>query len=251
MSVKKCKAALVTQELDGTLVFTTPSASIVEDQIDATLPTGAVITEVGLSSWDKIVAEFGHGYTLPKPTNNASVSLGDDGWVEANILGQYRGQEVGKAVNSLVDYTTLAYPNVFGNTLRFTGTTGTASFVNSYVIDHISGLGYYPTSISVPTATSATAIIDGLGTDFGGNNSALGYTDWFMCNLHQLYDVKDKNYNKPLSYPFYAFFANGDLINTSTREPGNTVDFNQIGWRNVVAHNSDTARKYIVCRKHF
>ena len=131
MSVKKCKAALVTDELDGALVTdeldgalvsTTPSASIVEDTIDGALDATALVPSPA-ASWNEWVDAYGYGYQIPEPTDTSGSFLtGDDAWIDANIYTQeVRQAETLKARNTLTDFYTLQFPNVFGNNLRFFG----------------------------------------------------------------------------------------------------------------------------------
>lgn len=250
MTVKKtCSAALSEILLDAELEAPKLNVELESSEVEADLPTGPALIEVPIQDWNNWTEKYGFGYTLPDPTNQAAVVLGDDGWIEANYLSAFRGEGTLKARNSLVSWFVLQYPNIFGNTLRFTDILGGTTF-NDYVIDHITGLAYSPTG-NPPRAVIATAIIDSLGTDFGGNNSAFGYTDWFLCNIPQLYGIKNKSFNKALSYPLYTLLNNADAVYTSTHEPGSATDYNQIQWRNAVTHLSDATRPYIYCRKHF
>lgn len=404
MSVKKCKAALVTQELDGALVSTTPSASIVEDTIDAELPNGALLTEVGLGTWDKWVAEYGRGYHYWIPTGEDNIiQTGDDAWIENNYFSPFRSESGLKAKNQLVTNRTLLYPNSFGNYARWTDTVGgslyggidqhwvtgfdtdgwgnagaipvagqdgifgedncmkvyagsgtehritdsagsntedtyfegrvylpsTNTNVNSirlvrllttnlttfyptpdtwydfsfnmgnltntswgiflckdgadfqglndpnddlvyfkdlrlrrvnsngsdigYLIDHYTGMGWGNVQNWLNGESWSSAVTKLTGTDFGGLNNTLGYTDWFVPNIRLLYDLRTMTASAAsMGYPFKGVNNAYSYMSTTTRGSGDDGYHVGMGFRNTISHQIPASNDvYMFCRKHF
>jgi hypothetical protein len=120
----------------------------------------------------------------------------------------------------LVDFTTLAQNNVFGNTLRFTDRTGAAaaSSGNRFIQDHYVGVEYYVLNTWLTAADWNAAVDAGVAI-----NATLGETGWFTPNDRLLDNVTNDN---------SAAFASGAPFSipgaqpvwTSSTTPGNTAN---------------------------
>jgi hypothetical protein len=180
----------------------------------------------------------GIGYRRIIPSQYTSYRTGDTGWHTQNGTFDYSSDSTCVSYTQDLDYTTygadgfyrLKYNNTFGNTYRFTNDignppdVGNAGFsaggfsgaTDAYVIDHLTGVGYYVRDLGV-FVNSWNNAIDAVVT-----SSALGYSDWFPLTIehgesviNSLYSYVSNNnifyYIDVVGVPF-NFFWYGDTI---------------------------------------
>lgn len=133
------------------------------------------------------------GLPLMKTGQTTSNVSGDDGETQ-------EGREV--------DFTTLSSNNPFGNTNRFTDTTGGQTYTNTIVIDwstynQANGdvLGYQTNFVLSPSYTTfanSKSICDALTID--------GYSGWRQCNWNELFNVCQIN-KASFNYPPFNYLG--------------------------------------------
>jgi hypothetical protein len=82
-------------------------------------------------------------YNFTKPSGQTTQRrIGDDVWVEQNILNSIRTGD-NPTVPRKANFTTLVNNNSFGNTNVFTDEFGLQAFANNYLLDNDTGYGWY------------------------------------------------------------------------------------------------------------
>lgn len=258
MTVKKiCNAELSEIILDAELEAPELVAELESSEVEADLPSGVALLEVPIEDWDNWVNAYGRGYSPASPSPTTLVNTdGDSAWQELNIYtDEVRKSQVLKAKNILIGRKTLAYDNEFGNTNQFTNSLGGSVYDGSdgsligYSIDHITGYGWYDGGLS--STDWYDDLADALGTDFGGSNATLGFTDWFMGSSQQLETL--------LELGVWVAFASAPTISgnyvTSTTYPLNSdrvyTIFNSPSFTTEVKTAINATRRIGYCRKHF
>ena len=144
-------------------------------------------------------------YKRPHVKQKTSYRNGDTGWHCQNGSHAW-SNPANPAVIQDLDYTvpaadfwyTLKFNNVFGNKYRFTNSVGvqasdgranfvtytTGGGIDRYVIDHLTGLGYYVPNLGNLTWNSYIDLVFGYFT--GG---FIGFTGWQPCMHSQLIDL--------------------------------------------------------------
>jgi hypothetical protein len=153
----------------------------------------------------------GIAYQRPQITGaTTSYRTGDDAWHLANGTYDYTPPTnpiylAELDTTALEPFKTLKNQNTFGNLERFTDDLGTQIYANNYVIDHLTGLGYYNSS-------PLTDIWDNC-IDNANASTLLGFSDWRMTNINEVLsflEFEGGNYNQlPYNYT-------GNVIWTST-----------------------------------
>jgi hypothetical protein len=148
---------------------------------------------------------------LMKTGQTVSQQTGDDGDLEA-------GRNV--------DFTTLAENNPFGNTNRFTSTTGNQTYTNTIIIDWSTYngntvLGWSNTLRGGTSATWSQNIAAALLLNIGGFSSG-----WRIPNITELLSIISFGFN-PTTYVFnflnYSPFNILANLSTSSRASTNSV----------------------------
>lgn len=257
-TVKKvCGAEIEILPLDVELEEIVADAELYSNELEAELPSGVSLLEVPIQDWDNWVNAYGRGYSPAPPSPTTSVDTdGDSAWQELNIYtDEVRKSQVLKAKNILIGRKTLAYDNEFGNTNQFTNSLGGSVYDGSdgsligYSIDHITGYGWYDGGLS--STDWYDDLADALGTDFGGSNATLGFTDWFMGSSQQFETL--------LELGVWVAFASAPTISgnyvTSTTYPLNSdrayVIYNSPSFATENKTTINATRRIGYCRKHF
>jgi len=201
-------------------------------------------------------------YNYPQPTGQTtSYRTGDDANIEATIFAPARLTQSSQTGTppKLVDFTTLAQVNAFGNTNRFTDINGLQVYGDDYVIDHHTGLGIIRSSVLDQSVNTWEDAID-----FALSATNLGYSDWFVINLTQAISLS-KGDGTDGGRGFAHFFtdiANGTSFITSTTSAATTSEFIYIitdSNPNAPLNIADipkgatysSAVKVYICRKHY
>jgi hypothetical protein len=144
------------------------------------------------------------GAKVQKTGLKTSFATGDDGDLQ-------EGRDI--------DFFTLAKPNPFGNSNRFTALNGTQTFTNNIIIDWstyegTSVLGYFRGSITT-NRTWADAL-----TWAAGLNPA-GYTGWRLTNIKELQNLANYDFGggvltySPVSLVSNSFWSSTTVNNNS------------------------------------
>jgi len=171
-----------------------------------------------------------------KTGQTTSFATGDDG-----------DREDGRGV----DFFTLDCNNSFGNTNRFTDINGLQVYGDDYVIDHVTGLGWYRLRPFIGTKNwteSMTAV---------EANTTLGFLDWFMPNINQLLSLinTDADTAGGLNYSPINMLGLTSCFTSSTQKDNtaNCIAFflNRIIGNIVLSAKTTQTNNVIQCRKHF
>jgi hypothetical protein len=148
----------------------------------------------------------------------------------------------------LVDFFTLKSNNVFGNTFRFTDENGAQLYINQYLIDHATGLGWH-TALHT-SATWANAMGEILVLPVGANV----YNDFKLPNVSELLAIA--NWAQVcLNYP--PFNLNPIVaaqVWTSTTNYTSTTSAIRVSYQTFPGASSTpkaASQPYLMCRKHF
>jgi hypothetical protein len=165
---------------------------------------------------------------LMKTGQTTSYATGDDGDLEA-----------GRSVN----FTTLAENNPFGNTNRFTSTTGNQTYTNNIVIDWSTYngstvLGYRRTTSS---STWGGAISGSLAVSIAPFTSG-----WRLPNSRELINIM--NNELVFQYDYSPFNIPGALLWTSNTIPTTTNALQSNFGGQLISSSKSNSSNYIPCR---
>lgn len=173
-----------------------------------------------------LITPSGIAYQRPPLTGQTpSYANYDDGWNLANNIYDYTppanpiylaelDHDNATPANAFI---TLKNNNAFGNTARFTDDSGGQTYSNSYLIDHLTGLGWYYVSSAINWATYLTNV--NTATD-------LTFSDWYCPSANQIRSIVRHTPSKPTdSTPMSTL---GVLVNsavgTGTTDPFATAN---------------------------
>lgn len=195
-------------------------------------------------------------YNFPQPTGQTtSYTTGDDAYYFTNVWDTYWSTlKVGR-IPQLTDFTTLLENNSFGNTSRFTDELGGQTYTNNYIIDHLTGLGWYRVEQAAAVWSSAISNAESFSTLF---------SDWFIPNRRQLESIINMNATRPLNYAPFSLQTGAAAIRflwtsttlTNTTSSAHILIHNNTTAVNMYAMSSQTKATStnclsILCRKHF
>lgn len=149
------------------------------------------------------------GYNFPLTGETDTSVQGSDGWVEANVLSALRPTTENVRINTIRDFTTLNGTNKWGNTNRFTDTLGGQTYADNIVQVHDITMEIYRVVQAVDDWDQA--VIDSLGTDYGGNNTIM--SNGFMLNRAVLDIIGDDSLGQTMNYAPISITSN---LHTST-----------------------------------
>lgn len=195
----------------------------------------------------------GIAYDRPELTGQTtSYRTGDDGWNLANNIYDYTAPSYPTSYAkldtvALAPFTTLVDNNAFGNKNRFTDINGLQVYGDNYVIDHLTGLGWY--------RLEQTAVNWNPAIDNAASSTQNSYSDWRLPNI--------KEYNSIATFEAGAWnYAPFSLVPTSQWWTSNTsygvttaalvVDDIASDRYNVASQaKGSTVREYLLVRNHY
>lgn len=194
-------------------------------------------------------------YDRPELTGQlTSYRTGDDAWNLINGVYTYDGP-INPLVKAQLDdqavdpFRTLKSNNSFGNLNRFTDDAGGQTYSNKYVIDHLTGLGWF----AVNRGGSGVVKTFNDAIDYAQGLTLLTYSDWRLTNSNELQSIRDFETSWDIDYaPFNGMGGNYSFM-SSTTSPANTA-FMLV----IISSQSevDTSSKaatfnFLICRNHF
>lgn len=166
---------------------------------------------------------------------------GDERWAYVNGLFTQDYPAYPAQFTRLVDFSTLADNNIYGNANRFTDDLGTQVYAARIVLDHFTGIAWY----------SPGAAMNGTWNVAVGACRALtvgGHTDWVLPPLGILRTIINNSTNIRISYA--PFGIDGQSVHSSTTNPSSTA--NSLPMQNSGAFQSaakTASARYIACRR--
>lgn len=195
---------------EGTLEL--PDITITEP--DASTSTAPAVTNIDVRDYKSGIA-----YNRPQLTGQlTSYRTGDDAWHLSNGTYDYTPPLYPTSYAQLdtgdaAPFLNLLNNNAFGNKNRFTDDAGGQTYSNNYVIDHLTGLGWY--NYDFGDGTWNTHI------DTAYNATDLTYSDWRLPNIEELYSILNKGQSNMLEgSPFNNL--NSLVIRTSSTRIAST-----------------------------
>jgi len=178
----------------------------------------------------------------PTPTPAQTVftcSAGDSpsgiAYARPTLSGQltsYRtGDDAWHLTNGTYDYTPPVYPvsyaqldttdaqpffnlisnNAFGNKYRFTDINGLQVYGDNYIIDHLTGLGWYK---GLTSGTWETQIDDAVAS------TQNGFSDWRLPTVKEIVTIYNAHYAQVINYAPFSFSTS--IMSSTTRSANST-----------------------------
>ena len=191
----------------------------------------------------------GIAYFRPQLTGQTtSYRTGDDAWNLANNVYDYTEptypSSYAKLDNDAVSpFTTLLNNNAFGNKNRFTDDVGGQTYSNNYVIDHLTGLGWY---IVASTGVDWNTFIDN-----AQSSTQNSFSDWRVPNKRELSSIADNELTEVLNYSPFSF--NSGFLFASTTLTSSTTTAYRISTGGVVGAQTKTVTNHysFIVRNHY
>lgn len=196
-------------------------------------------------------AASGIAYKRPNITGQMfSYVTGDDGWHLAagtyNYTPPANPESVATLDNSATNPNiTLLDNNVFGNTNRYTDDAGAQTYSNNYVIDHLTGLGWYRVQQSAATFNNQIA-------------AAIAYTtlysDWRVPSRTEIASLINYDSSVGLNYSPFNISAAVLYTSTSRLDSGASAANGYFFQTNTGISSSNaktTSRTALFCRNHY
>lgn len=187
-------------------------------------------------------------YNRPIPTGQKTIYVNfDDGWHASNgtyDFGNNQGTLARLDFTATDPFLTLIANNAFNNNNRFTDELGTQVYANSYLIDHLTGLGW-KTTVEADTAW-ATLIGDANSRTFNG------FSDWRCASMEALGSIKYNEVGKGLNYSPWSVTPGGQLFTSTTDFSLTTFAQSILVDSGIVTRRLKTdSRQYLICRNHY
>ena len=194
----------------------------------------------------------GIAYQRPILTGQTtSYRTGDDAWNLANNIYDYTPPIYPVSFaqldnDSINPFTTLSDNNAFGNTNRFTDDSGGQTYSNDYVIDHLTGLGWY--RIEQGTSTAWATAIDNAST-----STQNSYNDWRIPNRFEQASILNHGFGVLLNYAPFNITITAALWTSTTALTDSTVAYT-LASNAVLGGQFKTFfvnYKYLLVRNHY
>ena len=217
-------------------------------------PVGTI--NAGVVEIPNPITQSGIAYQRPSLTGQiTSYRTGDDGWNLANGIYNYTPPTYPTSFAKLdlaavSPFTTLLHNNAFGNKNRFTDDSGGQTYANDYVIDHLTGLGYY-------------RIVQGASNNWDTNidnavaSTQGGFTDWRVCNFQEYDIIADRSMVAFNYSPFNLTGSPISVFQTSTTRNDTTTYYIRYQITTFVQSVSElkstalSSRGVLYCRNHY
>lgn len=196
-------------------------------------------------------SQSGIAYKRPILTaQTTSYRTYDDGWNLANGVYDYTPpvypiNHAQLDTTSLTPFLTLKENNAFGNKNRFTDDTGAQTYANDYVIDHLTGLGWYRVRIT-PNETWNDAV------DNSQASTAVSLSGWRLPNKNEYESIMDDEQSQTLNYlPFSIAITTDDFWTSTTVKTSTTTAYlvKNVG---IITNKAKTGTdSYLICRNHY
>jgi hypothetical protein len=225
--------------VNGVYQFNFPGLNVSDITItDGTNPVTPTSITQGISFANEIIIE------VPAAVNRSTAQLMKTGQTVSQQTGDDGDIEAGRNVSFFV----LAENNPFGNTNRFTSTTGNQTYTNTIIIDWATYdgstvLGWSNTVRGGGITTWSQDIAAALVLNIGGYSSG-----WRIPNINEMMSIP--NYSYTFNYIQYApFNLGGFALSTSTRQTATEVfKYASASGGIVAVGRFSQYNNYIVCR---
>lgn len=165
--------------------------------------------------------------------------------IQTGQTTSYRtGDDGDHQAGRLVDFYTLQEANVFGNTNRFTDELGGQDYVEQYLIDHATGLGWRTNTFVTDSWNPA---IDAINA-----STHAGFEDWRMPNINELAQMKDYALEVGWNNVFKPDDDGTVFYYSSTTYIADTLQvFEMVSTGRISILGKSTPRPSFICRNHF
>lgn len=217
-------------------------------------PVGTIVS--GVVEIPNPITPSGIVYQRPSLSGQlTSYRTGDDAWHLANGTYNYTPPTNPSSVAQLdtahaTPFLMLKANNVFGNKNRFTDDGGNQTYANDYVIDHLTGLGWYRLTQGASTNWSDNI-------DAAEASTILSYTDWRMANVKEYDSIGNR---RMVGFNYAPFSLTGSPIavyQTSTTDNSNTSNYVRYQITALILQSSDAKttalanRAMLLVRNHY
>lgn len=181
-------------------------------------------------------------------TLDNSRPLYDEGWHMRN--GSYTFEVTGDTMATLdttdpVPYTAITANNIFGNKYRFTNSAGTQDMSSSYIIDHLTGLGWRTDS-----QYNSSQGADWEAQLSGATDSTLnGFDDWRVATCNEMMTIIPLM-NSGLD-PYFTSASNWAYTSTTDPSDLDNAISSFVGQHFYKTTKNSTGRRVCYVRNHF
>ena len=231
--------ASVPVKSNGVALSTVPDSALIKpDGTPLNLPATQPLDIRTLASG--IVYQLGYGMWSGQ---SISFYANDEGALYASGFFNNVPPPYPASIAKLLDRVTLLEANLFGNTLRFTGITGTGSYPSNIVLDHLTGLAWTRLNIGNDNWFNAIDICTALTTG--------GYNDWKLPPLKVLQTIMDYSSASSSTY-FGSPFVSVVNVYSSTVVGQTTSQAWTIASGAISAvTKASVSRNFYACRRFF
>jgi len=206
------------------------------------------------------VTPAGIAYQRPLPTGqNISYEVYDDAWQLAN--NPYSAPPTNPLYTQELDLDTddtgktLLYDSEFGNKFRFTDVNGIEEDSTSeiYIIDNLTGLGWYKNATSLGVKSFNNALGIGGTLEIRNNALLLGFSDWKLANSNEARSIFTANYNSGSdSGILISAIIRSQYITSTTFANNSTTNCFRVSYGPILSSiGKSTAIYNLYCRNHF
>lgn len=143
-------------------------------------------------------------------------------------------------------FDTLLFNNAFGNKNRFTDDSGGQTYANDYVIDHLTGLGWY-------RVLQSNALWND-GIDTADAITLLTFSDWRLPHANEQWNIYNKSNAAALNYSPFNIISGANFLTSSTNA-SDTLRYNTVFPSNggfiTRQIKASTTGAYLLVRNHY